>query len=96
MAEMAVMGNESMLRRALANVPEGLIPGGIKGGDTKVIWSASNADEIETARRTFDDLKAKGFAAFSVKANGDKGEQITKFDPTAEKLIMVPQMRGGL
>jgi len=95
MAEMAVMGSTSMLTKALSDVPAKFIPGGIKGGDTKLIWDASNADEIETARRTFDDLKAKGFAAFSVKKDGGKGEQINKFDAQAEKLIMVPQMKGG-
>lgn len=64
-------------------------------GDTKVIWTATNEDETANAKRTFDDLVKKGFAAFAVKANGDKAEQVKTFDPKAEKLILVPQMRGG-
>ena len=95
MAEMTVMGSVTMLRKALVDVPGALLPNGITGGDTKLIWNSRNADETENARRTFDDLKKKGFAAFAVKRDGEKGEQIFKFDAEAEKIIMVPQMRGG-
>lgn len=66
------------------------------GGDTKVMWDSDNADEVAAAKKTFDDLRAKGFLAFKVVGKaGDKGEQITKFDPEAERLIMTPPMRGG-
>lgn len=65
-------------------------------GDTKIIWDAANEDEVENARRTFDDLKKKGFIAYSVKGkNGKKGEIIREFDPDAERLIMAPPMQGG-
>ena len=64
-------------------------------GDTKLVWDSEQNDEVENARRTFDNLKAKGFAAFAVGAEGKKAEQVRKFDPNAEKLIMVPQIQGG-
>lgn len=65
-------------------------------GDTKIIWSKDNPDEVANAKRTFDDLKKKGFAAFAVTGkNGDKGEQIHAFDANAERLIMIPPMVGG-
>lgn len=66
-----------------------------RAGDTKVIWSRDNADEVANARRTFDDLRAKGFLAFRVKDDAGKGEQIHSFDPHAERLILAPPMRGG-
>jgi hypothetical protein len=67
-----------------------------ESGDTKVLWSRENPDEIESARKTFRDLKAKGFAAFKcVGKNGDQGEQVDTFDPNAERYIFVPPMRGG-
>ena len=66
-----------------------------QSGDTKVVWSRGNPDEIENARRTFYDLKERGFKAFAVNKLGNKGEQIDEFNENAEKLIMVPQMRGG-
>lgn len=64
-------------------------------GDTKVIWDPRNTDEVACAKATFDKLTKKGHAAFSVNADGSQGTQIRAFDPTAEKIILVPQMVGG-
>jgi len=65
-------------------------------GDTKIMWSKDNEDEVEVARETFNKLIKKGFAAFRVEGKkGDKGEQIRAFDPDAERLIMIPQLAGG-
>lgn len=64
-------------------------------GDTKIIWDPDKDAEVENAKRTFDDLRRKGYLAFRVTGRGDKGEQISTFDKHAEKLILAPQMRGG-
>jgi hypothetical protein len=64
-------------------------------GDTKVIWDRNNADEVAAARRQFEELTGRGFAAFSVKKNGEQDRRIREFDPEAEKVILVPQMAGG-
>lgn len=66
-----------------------------KTGDTKITWDARNEAEVENARRTFDDLKAKGFLAYSVSKDGSKGEILKKFDPNVEKIILTPPMAGG-
>lgn len=67
-----------------------------RDGDTKLIWDRRNPDEVDNARRTFTDLRAKGYLAFSVKGEqGEKGSQLATFDPEAERMIMVPPMRGG-
>jgi hypothetical protein len=67
-----------------------------RSGDTKTIWNPDNEDEVANAKRTFDDLRKKGYLAFRVIGKeGDKGEQMTEFDPRAGRMIMVPQMRGG-
>lgn len=67
-----------------------------RSGDTKVIWDSNNQDEVENARRTFDDLVGKKrYLAFAVKRDGEKGEQVREFDAQAGKLILVPPMRGG-
>lgn len=65
-----------------------------KSGDTKIQWTLGNKDEEDNARRSFDDLRAKGFLAYEVVANG-KGEVVKKFDPKAEKIILAPRMAGG-
>lgn len=64
-------------------------------GDTKIMWDSSKEPEVESARRTFNDLRKKKYTAYAVKKNGDKGEVITEFDPDAEKIIMAPPMAGG-
>ena len=64
-------------------------------GDTKVIWDPKNDDEIEAAEEQFDMLIGKGFTAYSVKKDGKQGRKITKFDPKAGKIIMVPEIVGG-
>ena len=65
-------------------------------GDTKIIWDSENPDEVAHARKTFEDMTKKGFSAFAVKRMGGQGEHITKFDPSEEKMILVPQLRGGV
>jgi tRNA U38,U39,U40 pseudouridine synthase TruA len=65
-------------------------------GDTKIIWNPDNSDEVDAAKKTFDDLVGnKRFCAFKVSADGKKGEQIREFDKDAEKLIIAPPMAGG-
>jgi hypothetical protein len=64
-------------------------------GDTKLIWDSEQDAEVENARRTFDDLTKKGYAAFDVGPRGQKGDRVREFSPDAEKLIMVPPVAGG-
>jgi hypothetical protein len=64
-------------------------------GDTRIVWDPDKPEEVASAERTFDELKAKGYQAFSVKRNGSKDEVIRSFDPAAEKLILAPALRGG-
>ena len=65
-------------------------------GDTKIIWDKHRPEEVENARRTFDEIRKKGYLAYAVRGReGEKGSQIHEFDPEAERLIMAPPMRGG-
>lgn len=64
-------------------------------GDTKLMWDRKNTDEVAAARRTFEDLKKKGFSAYAVKGSGDKGVALTRFDAAEERIIMSPPMAGG-
>jgi len=65
-------------------------------GDTKLIWDIENEAETENAKRTFDDLVAKGFTGFEVKGRkGEKGERMAAFDADAGAIIMVPRLAGG-
>ena len=64
-------------------------------GDLKTIYNIDNEDEVAAARKTFNDLKAKGFTAFHVKKDGEKGTRMDEFDAQAGTYIMVPQYKGG-
>lgn len=64
-------------------------------GDNKIMWDPSNDDEVEAAESMFDDLISKGFTAYSVKKDGEKGRKVTTFKSSAGKLILVPAIAGG-
>lgn len=64
-------------------------------GDTKVMWSKDAPEEVKAAKATFDRLKKKGYLAYKVREDGEKGEVIQEFDKTAGRIIMSPALVGG-
>jgi len=66
-------------------------------GDLKVMWDPARQDEVDVARKQFDELTTKkNYVAFRVTGKeGEKGEQIRTFDPEAGRIILAPQIRGG-
>jgi hypothetical protein len=67
-----------------------------KTGDTRVMWDRANPDEVAAAKIQFDTLTKKGFIAYRAEGKeGVKGEVIRKFDPEAERIILVRQLVGG-
>lgn len=66
-----------------------------KTGDTRITWDSGKKVEVDNARDTFNGMKKKGYAAYSVNDDGKKKEIITEFDAEAEKIILVPPMKGG-
>jgi hypothetical protein len=64
-------------------------------GDVKIIWDPEKPVEVEAARKQFDELKKKNYAAFRVNKKGDKADVLKEFDKYAEKMIMAPLLVGG-
>ena len=66
-------------------------------GDLRKIWNAANQDEVEDARRSFNYLvKEKRYVAYRVKPeDGNRGEVMREFDPSAGKMILTPALAGG-
>lgn len=66
-------------------------------GDTRVMWNKNVPVEVDAARLQFNRLVGESrYAAFkAVGERGERGEQIREFDPTAERIILVPAMQGG-
>lgn len=68
-------------------------------GDVRLTWEPGNTEDIETARRAFSDLRGKGYLAYKV-TPGRRGaepqrEQIRRFDPEAEQIVLTPPLAGG-
>jgi len=57
-------------------------------GDIKYTWDPKNPDEVEGARRHFEDLKAKGFMIFKMK-RWSKDEPVEVFNPKDKRLLFV-------
>lgn len=66
-----------------------------KTGDTKIAWDPHDSDSVASARRTFDDLIAAGYAAFRVRVGEHRGECVKAFDAEAARVLMVPPLAGG-
>ena len=64
-------------------------------GDHRQTWDPENEAEVEAARKLFDDLKSKGFLAYSVKPGGEPDKLLHHFEPDKGKIIMKPPMAGG-
>lgn len=83
------------VEEAIEGIRDGVIMVLDGSGDSRFMWSKDNPDEIDAAKKTFKRLKDKGYLAYKVKSDGSRGEVIREFDPTAEKIIMAPQLVGG-
>lgn len=66
-----------------------------KLGDVKISWNKENIDEVNTAREMFEKKIKEGWSAFGEMRLGTKGAQIRTFDPTAQRIVLVPPISGG-
>lgn len=64
-------------------------------GDTKIVWDKDNSVEVKSAKRTFEDLRKEGFKAYAADKDGGKGKEITEWDPTIERMVMIPRIQAG-
>jgi hypothetical protein len=64
-------------------------------GHTRTRWNTSNADEVETARRIFDELTGRGYRAFKMNKEGSDGTPKRAFNPRDEETLLVPPIRAG-
>ena len=76
---------------------DGVIEKMDRTGDTKTMWDKNNPTEVAVARAAFDAAKKAG--AMIYKAVGKKGkpdgETLKEFDPSIERMVIVPQLVGG-
>ncbi len=66
-----------------------------KAGDLKIEWDQDRPDEVAHARKCFDEAQKKGMLIYKMTRGGSKGDVLTAFDPTAERIIATPRYVGG-
>lgn len=64
-------------------------------GHTQLQWDPNVPNEVQAAKEAFATYVAKGYSAFRVGSDGEKSTRMEKFDPSAEEMILVPQLKGG-
>lgn len=67
------------------------------GDSTVATWTPTDTDAITLAEKAFNDLRALGFAGFALASDkpGSPGKQLTAFDATAPRILMLPALIGG-
>lgn len=63
-------------------------------GDTRHQWNKNNGAEVDAAKHLFNELRKQGYMAYTLE-NDSKGQVVTEFDSSVQKLIFVPPMQGG-
>lgn len=64
-------------------------------GHTRTTWDASSPEEVENARRIFNELMQRGYRAFRMDERSGGGAQKSAFDPKDKETLLVPPIRGG-
>ena len=64
-------------------------------GDTRFEFDTRDRDAVAKAERRFRELTGSGFRAVAFLGNEGSGEVIRDFDPSVERTLFIPQLRGG-
>lgn len=71
-------------------------------GHSTMTWNVNDPESVKDAEAKFGEMIGQGYTAFAMDVkseNGvkveEKGRRITKFDPAAGKIMLIPQLRGG-
>jgi hypothetical protein len=64
-------------------------------GHTRTTWDASSPEEVENARRIYNDLMSRGYRAFRMEGGAGEGVPRRTFDPKDKETLLVPPIRAG-
>ena len=64
-------------------------------GDDRLLWDRRSTDEVDEARKKFDEYLTKGYTAYAVRTDGSKGSKLEEFDPEEEEILLVPRTMPG-
>lgn len=57
-------------------------------GDTRLVWSRDSEQEVQEARKKFNDYVAKGYRAYVCRSDGRRGARVESFDALFEEIIV--------
>jgi hypothetical protein len=63
-------------------------------GHTSTTWDTSSPEEVETARRIYNNLVGHGYRAFRMDGGAGEGPK-RAFDPKEKETLLVPPIRAG-
>lgn len=62
-----------------------------KDGDKRIVWDCHDIDQINEAKRMFDDAIEQGLVPYKVGTDGRASSEVMdEFDPEAEEVIFLP------
>ena len=64
-------------------------------GHTTTMWDPGSVEEVERARRVFEEMRRRGYRAFRVAKDGSPGLPRHSFDPKDDAMIFVPPIHAG-
>jgi hypothetical protein len=66
-----------------------------RSGDTRHQFDRNDPASVEMARDRFRELTNAGFRAVALERNGEQGRLLSGFDPQVERMLFIPQLKGG-
>jgi len=59
-----------------------------ENGDDVIVWDRRDYDQILEARALFDDYLSRGYRAYVMRSDGEKGSRVDSFDALLETVII--------
>jgi hypothetical protein len=59
-----------------------------ENGDDVIVWDRRDLEQVQEAKVLFNEYQARGFRAYVLRADGEKGSRVDSFDALLEAVIV--------
>lgn len=59
-----------------------------ENGDDVIVWDRRELDQMLEAKQLFNDYVAKGYKAYVLRSNGERGSRVESFDELLETIVV--------
>jgi len=59
-----------------------------KNGDDVIVWDRREIDQVLEAKQLFSDYLAKGYKAYVLRSDGERGSKVESFDELLETILV--------